>query len=72
MKTSECSLLYLYLMSELLCAGKARKLHVKFSAFATSVCPSCGLFPTKMQIFNWTRGRGQTRGLPDVPAPSLV
>lgn len=27
--------LYLYIMSELLCAGKARNLHVKFSAFAT-------------------------------------
>lgn len=46
-------------MSELFCAGKARKLHVKFSAFTTSVCPSCGLFPTKIQILNWAWGRGQ-------------
>lgn len=30
-------------MSELFCAGKARKLHVKFGACTTSVCPSCSL-----------------------------
>lgn len=46
-------------MSEFFRAGKARKLHVKVSAFTISVCWSCGLFPTKIQILNWAWGRGQ-------------
>ena len=39
-------------MSELFCAGKAKKLHVKFSAFTTFVCPSCSLLPAEIQILN--------------------
>lgn len=56
-------------MSEFFCAGKARKLHVKFSAFTTSVCPSCSLFPTKIQVLNWNVGaEGRPQGLPNTPS----
>lgn len=58
-------------MSELFCAGKARKLHVKFSAFTTSMCPCCGLFPAKIQMLNWTVGaEGRSRAWP-APNPFL-
>lgn len=38
-------------MSELLCAGKARKLHVKFGVLTTSDL-SCGLYPSERNICN--------------------
>lgn len=41
---SHCSV---YIMSELLCAGKARKLHVKFGVLTTSVISAMGSTPLR-------------------------
>lgn len=44
---------------------------LKFSAFTTSVCPSCSLFPTKIQVLNWNVGaEGRPKACP-TPCPFL-
>lgn len=61
---SHCSV---YIMSELLCAGKARKLHVKFGVLTTSVVSVTGSIPLRDTFA--TRLWGQR---PNVPTPWMI
>lgn len=65
---SHCSV---YIMSELLCAGKARKLHVKFGVLTTSVISAVGSTPLRGTFA--TRHWGQRAGFrPNVPTPRMI
>lgn len=55
-------------MSEFLCAGKARKLHVKFGAFTTSVTSAVGSFPLAHLKLD-SGDTGQASALPVPPPP---